>query len=863
MSLEQKVIQWASTRDPWQRHILRRIAQGESLGDEDYNRIVDAILESDQFSDEKLRIEDLPSTSDENESVKLISIEDPKHVNAISSSQPLTVAREGITIVYGDNGTGKSGYARLMKRLARARHKEKILSDVFRDSSQEEPRAHIKLLVGEKESSLTGPISSLQEVRGMIFYDKTCGDAYISTESDFPYRPASLFVLDGLLDACTSIRNLVDARLAENGSKKRPLPVVDNLVSDTDAGRFLSSLSGESSIEILDAIIKNANGAKGTLDQLNMQEARLISGDTRQEKIRLTRDGEKMEAIADHLEKIQERLSSEVVLEIIRLSSEVQTLEEATSLLASAFESEPLEGIGSTAWEQLWSAAKQYSVTHAYPGDVFPVLDANCRCVFCMQPLTQEGRDRFKGFEQFVRDDSQRQLAEVSEKLEISKSKILNLSAQTDAANTRLSDLEVTHPKLISITRKKLAEADYLRDVYQEAFANSSELTSVQFDCGKLINELRETAMKTKREAIELSNPNAVIQRLDSLRIKKKEMLLANQMNEQRSVIVDEINRLKLHDRLVEIKDSAATGAITRKLSELSEAEVTEVIRDRFTREADRLQLERVTISKTRAEKKALLHQPKLVGARQQVTLPRVFSEGEKTALGLAAFFTEAYLDGSESTLILDDPVSSLDHVRRGLVANRIVELSQGRQIIVFTHDVSLVADLKREAAGKGVVVTDRSVERSRGSERKPGACGEKHPWKAKDVTERLVILRQKLAEIKKEYSAWEEDRYETEVAVWAGNLSETWERIFSQEVVGPILAEGGVEVRPKMVKVLAQFSEDDNALFQASYSRVSQWAKRHDKAGAVNYVAPEVRELENEIDLVDGWFKRVRKYKS
>src|SRR5258708_32430918 len=67
-----------------------------------------------------------------------------------------------------------------------------------------------------------------------------------------------------------------------------------------------------------------------------------------------------------------------------------------------------------------------------------------------------------------------------------------------------------------------------------------------------------------------------------------------------------------------------------------------------------------------------LHHQPKLVGARQNVTLPRVFSEGERTALGLASFFTEAHLDASKSALILDDPVTSLDHVRRGLVAARL-----------------------------------------------------------------------------------------------------------------------------------------------------------------------------------------------
>jgi hypothetical protein len=249
--------------------------------------------------------------------------------------------------------------------------------------------------------------------------------------------------------------------------------------------------------------------------------------------------------------------------------------------------------------------------------------------------------------------------------------------------------------------------------------------------------------------------------------------------------------------------------------------------------------------------------------SRQNVTLPRVFSEGERTALGLAAFFTEASLDASKSALILDDPVSSLDHIRRGLVAARLAALAETRQVIVFTHDVSFVADLKREAKGLGAPIGERSVARGRGGERKPGTCSTNHPWKAKDVTERLGDLRRELARISRESSNWNDETYEKEVATWAGNLSETWERIFSQELVGPVLAEGGLEVRPNMVKVLARFSDADEREFQASYSRVSQWAKRHDKSGITNYVAPDDSTLGEELGRVEQWFKRVKSYKN
>ena len=226
-----------------------------------------------------------------------------------------------------------------------------------------------------------------------------------------------------------------------------------------------------------------------------------------------------------------------------------------------------------------------------------------------------------------------------------------------------------------------------------------------------------------------------------------------------------------------------------KKILDLSEESITDVVRDTFTRETDRLRLERVTIARTRADKGTLLHQPKLVRARQEVKLPRVFSEGERTALGLAAFFTEASLDDSKSALILDDPVTSLDHIRRRLVAARLATLAANRQVIMFTHDVAFVADLKLEASGGGVSVAERSVTRSRFDEQKPGACSTDHPWKAKDVPARLDELRRELARIKNGETTWDQKRYEDAVSVWAGHLSQTWERIFSQEIVGPILA--------------------------------------------------------------------------
>jgi len=98
-------------------------------------------------------------------------------------------------------------------------------------------------------------------------------------------------------------------------------------------------------------------------------------------------------------------------------------------------------------------------------------------------------------------------------------------------------------------------------------------------------------------------------------------------------------------------------------------------------------------------------------------------------------------------------------------------------------------------------------------------------------------------------------------VSDWAGRLSETWERTINLELVGKVVDRTTLEVRPRMFRVLARVTSDDDKEFQESYARCSRWTRRHDKSPELNYVAPTVDELAAELSLVGRWFDRVRKY--
>ena len=854
MPIEERIVAWSRQRPQWQQVVLGSVAGGEPLSNDGLEQLVDAVVDERALPAKGLEIEHLLGASAAGSAVRLESISEPRHVNALSSAAALTFPEGGLAIVYGDNGSGKSGYARLLKRIARSRHHEDVLTDVFRDTAVDQATAKLAVRIGDQLHDVDWPTASRPEVQRMLFYDSSCGSAYIAEEADFPYRPYALFAMDGLITACGQVRELADRKLLQNARKARELPRVTYETSDTAAARFLAGLSAESSVEELDALVAKLEDAEMSMATVESQEATLRSGDTRQARADLERAAERLDWLCDHIARVDSVVGQEATREMARIGEELERVEEAAEEHAKSLASEPLPGVGNAAWKVLWESAKRFSESHAYADQPFPVTGAESRCVLCLRPLGESGGRTLSSLDRFVRDDVQLRRDEVQTKhaslLEARRSQ----QVLGGAVDTTLRDLETSHPDEARIARGLLAGYEAVRE--REAGTQGAAP-----DAEGVIARLRGAAKESRSLAKDLERPELIRHRLHAVVDRRREIELLTAMKAARKEIVEEIGRLGVRRRLENLKQEANTGPITRKILELSEETITEMVRDRFTRETDRLGLERVTIAKTQARKGALLHQPKLVGARQASELSDVFSEGERSALGLAAFFTEASLDDSRSALVLDDPVTSLDHIRRERVAERLVDFAETRQVVVFTHDVAFVGYLKSAASRKDVPVAERSVSRSRAGERLPGLCVDRHPWTAKDVRRRLGELRTELAKMAKRSDEYDDQEYEDAVAGWAGKMSETWERIFSQEIVGQVLADGGLEVRPKMVRVLARFTEEDYLSFDDSYGRVSRWARRHDKSAYLNYVPPQLSELEKELGLVDDWFKRVGSY--
>jgi ABC-type molybdenum transport system ATPase subunit/photorepair protein PhrA len=485
------------------------------------------------------------------------------------------------------------------------------------------------------------------------------------------------------------------------------------------------------------------------------------------------------------------------------------------------------------------------------------VTDDDARCVLCQQELTDDGKARLRRFDEYMRDTTEQDASTAERVYEDALLGLSNLVVVTPRVTTAVATLTAEDDKLGNATQSLLTKLEE-QHVALLAHLRSDDAAPTPLPAVDLPDKIHQLSATLEARAAQ-TDVDKFQADLQAVTKRKDELRASVTLCESADLLRAEVVRKQRDARLQAARGATDTSAITQKSSQLTREYATKVILDEFTRETERLRLQRVTLEDLGGQKGQLTQKPGLLGAKHRAASAQsVLSEGEQTALGLAGFFTEAVFDTSRSAIVFDDPVTSLDHVRRDKVAERLAQLAQDRQVIVFTHDVNFTGDLVAAAEKEKVTLTERSVER-RGP--KPGACLTTFPWKAKDFKARLDHLRTELARVKKDRAGLSQTEYEERVANWAGYLSETWERCVTSEILNQVFDRGTSFVQPRKFRLLAQITEADDQDFQDGYGSTSKWARRHDKAPGTNYVAPEPDELETELERITAWQKRIRSY--
>ncbi len=209
MSLLNQILKWTESLPLWQRDACRRLLQKESRLDEaDHSKLYalfkkeNGIETEDAIQPSPLAKEHLPIEITPGESVVLLALRDMQNVNQIPSDRILTFSEVGITVIYGGNGSGKSGYARVMKRACRARDQSEPIHPNANDptAAKKVPTAKfdIKIMGTPHEVEWSRDMMSPDRLSSISVFDSKCARSYITAEQDVAYLPYGLDIIESL-----------------------------------------------------------------------------------------------------------------------------------------------------------------------------------------------------------------------------------------------------------------------------------------------------------------------------------------------------------------------------------------------------------------------------------------------------------------------------------------------------------------------------------------------------------------------------------------------------------------------------------------------------------------------------------------
>ena len=197
-----------------------------------------------------------------------------------------------------------------------------------------------------------------------------------------------------------------------------------------------------------------------------------------------------------------------------------------------------------------------------------------------------------------------------------------------------------------------------------------------------------------------------------SLEAKRDELRARRTLSENSASLLQRRRDLDTLSRLAACRSACKTTAISRKNTELRKQHVTKQFEERFFAEVAEFDLSylhfKVQDKSEHAESFVSIGLETVTRVKNR----DVLSDGEFRALALACFLTVSTAVAGHHGIVVDDPVSSLDHLRTRVVAGRLVREAATRQVIVFTHDLLFYHELYEAAAEHGVPVVRHWIRR-------------------------------------------------------------------------------------------------------------------------------------------------------
>src|SRR5690625_3967416 len=419
LSLLQEILNWSQGLPAWQSDAVARVLAKQTLTAEDQDDLVALLKAANGIPDPKgrkpnpLTADQIPAPVKATTHVELLAIKNMRHVNAIAENQRLSFSPYGMTVIYGDNGSGKSGYSRVFKRACRARDPmEAIHPNAALPASQTgkaEAVFEIKIDGSAQDAHWSDGKAPPAALSSFAIFDSHCARAYLDSEDDFSYVPYGLDVFERLAKVCKHLKTAIETEHAQSAAD---LTAFAPLHGETAVGKLISGLSARTTQAQIEAL---ATLSKEDLAQHAALDKSLKENNPKEKATQLRLRARRVAAIATNAINKGALVDHTVVARLRKLADSYRTAQSAAALAAKQFtESESLlPGTGGGAWRELFDAARKFAA-ESHPDKVFPELGTDSPCPLCQQPLA-EGAARLQRFESFIQAEAEKKIGRAEE----------------------------------------------------------------------------------------------------------------------------------------------------------------------------------------------------------------------------------------------------------------------------------------------------------------------------------------------------------------------------------------------------------------------------------------------------------------
>lgn len=841
-----EIVQWSAKLPDWQSDGLRRIVLKCDLQQKDVEELTELCKAEHELVDDleapkavPLSDKDVPTGTRSGAAVALVAIGSPEHVNAICDKQRLEFAPSGLTVIFGYNGSGKTGYGRILKRACRSRAPgEPIKANVLDASDTGPASAEITFAIGGKEQApeqwIDG-IRKIDQLAAVSFFDADCAQVHVASRNDIAFTPFGLDILPKLGAACKAVQKALTTA-QDSLQAQTPKFLRENKTrTDTAVGKLLRNLSATTDAAGVEQLASMSDADKDRLTALRSE----LASDPRKGAMELRARAARLKSLTNLLRSWEAGIADNRVA-TVRSVKDTAAAKAAAAFVAAkgAFDGEPLSDVGGPVWRQLWEAARRYSTEHAYVGQPFPVVGEDARCVLCQQELGSDARERFTRFEDFIRDDTAKQSRTAAAEFDHELATIEQVAADRQRLSELLPDVAIVDEHLVQPTRQCAASILRRRrkvlkacgDGQWQDISNVSEM-HVCDDLSK-----RSTLLETQALALEST--------LDPTKRHALELELAELEDRQwlETVVGDVKDELERLNDLAAYKkaiDSTKTNTITAKSKQLAKDHVTDRLRDAFAKELRHMhqgirRLE-VELAATSAEYGSSQYRVQLVGA-SKADIDDVVSEGEHRCVALAGFLAELSTEHSRSAIVFDDPVTSLDHLWRECFARRIVDEAGHRQVVVFTHDIVFLHDLLDHARRNNIPYRPLRVHAER---ERTGLISDSLPWIAVRVQDRIDKLEKECRAVRTLYDKGDDDGYEAAIGTLYSRLRATVERTIEDKFFGNVVLRHRDFIDLKGLGRVAVVTTIDCDRIQRLHKTCCDVTEAHDRASLRSFGVP------------------------